>query len=83
MQLERLASPFGPTGGKIVRPTDGRRPKRIAFVQCAGSRDQNHLNYCSYICCGTTLKQCQYICEQYPETQIRCSTSTCALRAAT
>ena len=70
MQLERLASPFGPTGGKIVRPTDGRRPKRIAFVQCAGSRDQNHLNYCSYICCMATLKQCQYICEQYPETQI-------------
>jgi len=70
MQLERLASPFGPTEGRIVRPTDGRAPHQVAFVQCAGSRDQNHLNYCSYICCMATLKQCLYISEQNPETQI-------------
>ncbi len=70
MQLERLASPFGPTGGRIVRPSDGRAPHQVAFVQCAGSRDQNHLNYCSYICCMATLKQCLYIAEQNPETQI-------------
>ena len=70
MQLERLASPFGPTGGRIVRPSDGRAPHQVAFVQCAGSRDQNHLNYCSYICCMATLKQCLYIAEQNPDTQI-------------
>ncbi|ATD80236.1 MULTISPECIES: heterodisulfide reductase subunit A [unclassified Desulfovibrio] len=70
MQMERLASPCGPTAGRITRPTDGRRPHRVAFVQCAGSRDQNHLNYCSYICCMATLKQCQYIAEQNPDTQI-------------
>ena len=70
MQLERLASPFGPTQGKIVRPTDGTTPHRVAFVQCAGSRDQNHLNYCSYICCMATLKHCLYFAEQHPDTQI-------------
>ncbi len=70
MQLERLASPFGPTAGNIVRPTDGRTPTSIAFVQCAGSRDQNHLNYCSYVCCMATLKHCLYLAEQHPDTQI-------------
>ncbi len=70
MQLERLASPFGPTQGKIVRPSDGRVPQNVAFVQCAGSRDQNHLNYCSYICCMASLKQAQYLAEQNPQVNI-------------
>ncbi|WP_231117007.1 CoB--CoM heterodisulfide reductase iron-sulfur subunit A family protein [Pseudodesulfovibrio alkaliphilus] len=64
MQFERLAAPNGPTGGKILRPSDGAEPKRIAFVQCAGSRDQNHLNYCSYICCMASLKHVRYIRER-------------------
>ena len=63
-QFERLAAPNGPTGGKIVRPSDGAEPKKIAFVQCAGSRDQNHLNYCSYICCMASLKHVRYIRER-------------------
>ncbi len=67
MQFERIASPYGPTKGSIVRPTDGRAPKRVAFVQCAGSRDTNHLNYCSYICCMASIKQCQYILEALPD----------------
>ncbi len=67
MQLERLASPHGPTGGALKRPSDGKAPKNIAFVQCAGSRDQNHLNFCSYICCMASLKQALYIREQYPD----------------
>jgi quinone-modifying oxidoreductase, subunit QmoA len=70
MQVERMASPFGPTGGAIVRPTDKRTPANIAFVQCAGSRDQNHLDYCSYICCMATLKQCLYLAEQNSDIQI-------------
>ncbi|EPR44426.1 FAD-dependent pyridine nucleotide-disulfide oxidoreductase [Desulfovibrio sp. X2] len=70
MQLERLAAPSGPTKGRIVRPTDGAAPKRVAFVQCAGSRDENHLNYCSYICCMASLKQAAYIREQMPETDV-------------
>ena len=70
MQLERLASPFGPTNGKILRVSDGRAPQNVAFVQCAGSRDQNHLNYCSYICCMASLKQAQYLAEQNPDANI-------------
>ena len=70
MQLERLAAPNGPTGGKILRPSDGREPKRIAFVQCAGSRDENHLNYCSYICCMASLKHVTYIREKHPDAHV-------------
>ena len=70
MQFERLAAPNGPTGGKILRPSDNKAPLNIAFVQCAGSRDQNHLNFCSYICCMASLKQAQYISEQYPFAQV-------------
>ncbi len=70
MQLERLASPHGPTLGAVQRPSDGKAPRKIAFVQCAGSRDQNHLNFCSYICCMASLKQAQYLREQYPNAEI-------------
>lgn len=70
MQMERIAAASGPTGGRIVRPSDGCRPKSVAFVQCAGSRDQNHLNYCSYICCMASLKQAQYVVEQCPDARV-------------
>jgi quinone-modifying oxidoreductase subunit QmoB len=43
--------------GKIACPSDGRTPKRIAYIQCAGSRDKNHLEYCSSECCNNTLRQ--------------------------
>jgi quinone-modifying oxidoreductase subunit QmoA len=70
MQMERLASPWGPTGGRIIRPSDKMLPKRVAFVQCAGSRDENHLPYCSYICCLASLKHSLYLAQQDPETEI-------------
>ncbi len=70
MQMERLAAANGPTDGKILRPSDGKAPKRVAFVQCAGSRDQNHLTFCSYICCMASLKQATYIREQYPQAEV-------------
>ena len=70
MMLERMASKNGPTGGKIQRPSDGKEPKRIAFAQCAGSRDENHLPYCSYICCMASLKHATYLREQYPDATI-------------
>lgn len=70
MQMERLASPYGPTNGMILRPSDGLAPKKICFVQCAGSRDENHLHFCSYICCMASLKQAQYVREQYPDAEV-------------
>jgi quinone-modifying oxidoreductase subunit QmoA len=70
VQMERLASPSGPTAGKIVRPSDGQPPKRVAFVQCAGSRDVNHLPYCSAVCCLASLKQATYVKEQLPDSEV-------------
>jgi quinone-modifying oxidoreductase subunit QmoA len=70
VQLERMASPGGPSGGKILRPSTGEPPRRVAFIQCAGSRDVNHLAYCSAVCCLVSLKQAVYVREQYPETEI-------------
>jgi len=70
MMLERLASPNGPTKGTILRPSDSKAPESIAFVQCAGSRDENHLPYCSYICCMASLKQATYVRELYPDAEI-------------
>jgi quinone-modifying oxidoreductase subunit QmoA len=69
MMMERLASTNGPTRGKIVRPSDGKTVNNIAFVQCAGSRDENHLPFCSYICCLASLKQTTYIREANPESK--------------
>jgi quinone-modifying oxidoreductase subunit QmoA len=67
MMMERLAAPNGPTKGKILRPSDGKEVKNIAFVQCAGSRDENHLEFCSYICCMASLKQATYVRDLYED----------------
>ncbi len=70
VMLERLAAPSGPTGGKILRPSDGAPPRRVAFVQCAGSRDVNHLPYCSAVCCLASTKQALYVKEQLPDAEV-------------
>ncbi|MBI5252318.1 MAG: CoB--CoM heterodisulfide reductase iron-sulfur subunit A family protein [Desulfomonile tiedjei] len=67
VMFERLASYSGPTGGKLLRPSDGKEVKSVAFVQCAGSRDENHLAYCSGICCLASLKQATYLRERVPD----------------
>ncbi len=69
VMMERLASGTGPTGGKLLRPSDGKEVKSVAFVQCAGSRDENHLEFCSAVCCMASLKQATYVREQYPDSK--------------
>ena len=64
VMMERLASQGGPTGGEIIRPSDGQKAQDVAFVQCAGSRDENHLPYCSAVCCMGSLKQARYLREK-------------------
>ncbi len=70
VMMERLATPGGPTGGKILRPSDGEAPKNVAFVQCAGSRDENHLPYCSAVCCMASLKQARYVRESIEDAKV-------------
>lgn len=70
VQMERLAAANGPTGGQIQRPGDGAAPSNVAFIQCAGSRDENHMAFCSTICCLASLKQATYVREQFPESQV-------------
>jgi len=65
VEFERLADPHGPTEGKILRPSDGKEAKNVAFIQCAGSRDENHLRHCSRICCMASLKQTSYVRESF------------------
>jgi heterodisulfide reductase subunit A2 len=57
LQFERIASASGPTSGEFKRPSDGKEPKKIVFIQCVGSRDESKgFSYCSKICCMYTAK---------------------------
>lgn len=67
LQLERLISATGPTGGKLLRPSDNEKPKTMTFVSCMGSRDKNHHTYCSRFCCMYMIKQARLLKEKYPD----------------
>ena len=67
MEFERLILAAGPTGGKVVRASDGQKPHTVAFIQCVGSRDKNKYPYCSNFCCMYTLKHVVQLKEKYKE----------------
>ena len=56
LEFERLINSAGPTGGEIIRPSDGKHPENILFVLCIGSRDQRHAQHCSRFCCMYSIK---------------------------
>ncbi len=65
VQMEEMAK-----AGKITCPSDGSEPSVVAFIQCAGSRDPEHLPYCSAVCCRVSLKQAVYVKEQNEESKV-------------
>jgi heterodisulfide reductase subunit A len=73
MELERLLCASGPTGGHLIRPSDGKIPRSVAFIQCVGSRDRrewiNH-PYCSSICCKYAVKDAVLIKEHEPNSLV-------------
>ena len=71
MDFERLINAGGPTGGRLVRPSDMKIPKSIAFIQCVGSRSEKKGNpYCSNVCCMNTIKDTLLIKEHWPDIKI-------------
>ncbi|EFL49345.1 4Fe-4S ferredoxin iron-sulfur binding domain protein [Solidesulfovibrio fructosivorans JJ]] len=70
LQYERLLSASGPTGGHVKRPSDGKEPKTVVFIQCVGSRDKSlDRPYCSGFCCMYTAKQAILTKDHIPDSQ--------------
>lgn len=68
LEFERILSASGPTGGEVRRPSDGKVPKNVVFIQCCGSRDpENHNPYCSKICCMYTSKHAMLYKHHVPD----------------
>ncbi len=71
LELERLINASGPTMGKVLKPSDGEKPKSVAFIQCVGSRDEQiDKPYCSRVCCMYAMKNAQLIKDKMPDTDV-------------
>lgn len=71
LKLERMMTPVSITGGEIMRPSDGKVPKKLVMIQCVGSRNEQVGNkYCTGVCCMFALKNAQIIKEKHPEMDI-------------
>ena len=73
LEFERLTNAAGPTGGTLLRPSDGKHPHTLVFVQCVGSRcsaEGKGKQYCSKICCMYTAKHAMLCREKYPDTEV-------------
>ena len=72
IQLERILAPNGPTYGHLKRPSDGKRPSKVLFINCVGSRDISKNAHCSVVCCNLSLKNSKLIQSEYPDSEIIC-----------
>jgi len=70
LEFERLINASGPSKGKVLRPSDGKEPKKIAFIQCVGSRDEKTNLYCSRVCCMYAIKNARLYKEKHPEAEV-------------
>ena len=70
LELERINNSAGPTAGQIMRPSDGKFPNKVAFIQCVGSRDERYNLYCSGFCCMYTIKNALQWKMTYPDSDI-------------
>jgi len=70
LEFERLINAGGPSGGRLIRPSDMQIPDSVAFVQCVGSRSESGNLYCSNVCCMNTIKDALLIKEHWPDTRI-------------
>ncbi len=71
LQMERLLNNDGPTHGKVVRPSNGRLPRKVSFILCVGSRNKAiHHDYCSQVCCNAAIKQAILLKKEHPETKV-------------
>ncbi|MHA1293659.1 MAG: hydrogenase iron-sulfur subunit [Promethearchaeota archaeon] len=71
LEMERLLNNDGPTRGKILRPSNGKSPKKVSFILCVGSRNKKiHHDYCSQVCCNTAIKQAILIKKEIPQVKI-------------
>lgn len=69
-EFERLINAAGPTNGDLVRPSDLKRPNKVAFINCVGSRDERFNPYCSNFCCMETIKDSLLIKEHWPDVEV-------------
>lgn len=73
MEIERMINASGPTGGHVIKPSDGEEPKRVAFIHCVGSRDEQiGKPYCSRVCCMYSMKNAQLCIDHEPDTEVTC-----------
>jgi len=70
LEFERLINAGGPSGGRLIRPSDMKIPDSVAFIQCVGSRSESGHLYCSNVCCMNTIKDSLLIKEHWPNTKI-------------
>ncbi|MCC7553663.1 MAG: CoB--CoM heterodisulfide reductase iron-sulfur subunit A family protein [Methanobacteriaceae archaeon] len=73
MEIERMINASGPTEGHVIKPSDGKEPKRVAFIHCVGSRDEQiGKPYCSRVCCMYSMKNAQLCIDHEPDTEVTC-----------